>query len=72
MKVTAVVVTYNRKELLSKRLTALLSPTRPPDEVSIITEHTLGISKIAKILTVSSSKIIHITARAKNGGGFPA
>lgn len=48
MKVAAVVVTYNRKELISERLTALLSPTRPLDE------------------------IIHITARSKNGGGFPA
>jgi hypothetical protein len=72
MKVAAVVVTYNRKELLSERLTALHSPTRPPDEIIIITEYTLGISKIAKILPVSSSRIMHTTARAKNRGGFPA
>jgi GT2 family glycosyltransferase len=72
MKVAAVVITHNRKELLSEHLTSLLSPTRPPDEIIIITEYTLGISKIAKILPVSTSEIIHTTARAKNRVGFPA
>jgi len=36
MKVAAVVVTYNRKELVKECLQALLAQTRPPDEIILI------------------------------------
>lgn len=35
-RVCAVIVTYNRKELLRKCLTAVLSQTRPPDHVLVV------------------------------------
>lgn len=36
MKVAAVVVTYNRKELLRECLQALLNQTRPLDEIIVV------------------------------------
>jgi len=36
MKIAAVVATYNRRELLKECLQALLSQTRPPDEIIVV------------------------------------
>ncbi|MFN4074266.1 MAG: glycosyltransferase, partial [Thermus sp.] len=35
-RVCAVIVTYNRKELLRECLQAVLSQTRPPDHVLVV------------------------------------
>jgi rhamnopyranosyl-N-acetylglucosaminyl-diphospho-decaprenol beta-1,3/1,4-galactofuranosyltransferase len=35
-KVCAVIVTYNRKDLLRECLNAVLSQTRPPDHVLVV------------------------------------
>jgi len=68
-KVCAVLVTYNRKELLNECLTALFSQTRPFDGIIIIDNaSTDGTEDILKKIYQSNSVVEHIRLEKNIGG----
>ncbi|MUJ28014.1 glycosyltransferase [Aliivibrio fischeri] len=70
MKVTAVVVTYNRKEMLLECLEGLLKQTRPIDEIVLINNASSdGTDKFLKENGILEHDIIHYCKLENNTGG---
>lgn len=72
MSVTAVVVTWNRRELLRECLTAVLDQTRPPDRVIVVdnasTDDTLGV--LAR--EFGDVEVLALPENTGGAGGFEA
>lgn len=73
-KVTAVVVTYNRKELLMECLDALLSQTRPVDRILLInnasTDGTLETLEEKGYLKNEVLQVVNMATNTGGAGGF--
>ena len=69
-KITAVVVSYNRKELLVDCIKSILSQTRKPDQVVIINNaSTDGTLDTLKSMGYTTNPCIFIISMEKNIGG---
>lgn len=73
-KIAAVVVTYNRKDLLSKCLAALLRQTRLPDRIYIVdnasTDGTADLLRSRRALAPGRIVVIHLDRNTGGAGGF--
>lgn len=70
MKVSAVVVTFNRKEMLLECLEGLLKQTRPVDEIVLINNaSTDGTSELLKESGYLEHELVHYCELAENTGG---
>lgn len=75
-RITALVVTYNRKALLSRCLQALAGQTRPPDEILIVdnasTDGTLDWLDTSGWLDRSGVSLLALPDNTGGAGGFAA
>jgi glycosyltransferase involved in cell wall biosynthesis len=80
-KVAAIVVTYNRKEILYTCLESIRKQTLPPDAIYIVDNHSaidtaemlLSCSFISGLPDINSSKdleITHSVTSSVSGGGY--
>ena len=74
--IAAVIVTYNRAELIIACLSAVFSQTRPPDRVILVnnasTDNTLDLLKNKGFLQKRKLEVITLTSNTGGAGGFHA
>lgn len=69
-KVCAVVVTYNRKDLLRRCLTALLNQTRKPDHVLVVNNASTDGTKEMLSEEFPQVELLNLTTNQGGAGGF--
>lgn len=76
MKIVAIVVTYNRKELLIQCINALLTQSRVPEKILIVnnasTDETLDYLQYRELDTHSTIDILTLPENIGGAGGFSA
>lgn len=71
MKITAVVVTYNRLELLRQCLEALEAQTRRPDRIIVVNNHSTDDTEAyLDTLSISTLQCHHLPENIGGAGGF--